>query len=214
MVTSIQLSKGLLTMAATRTSLNRELILDETALILMKEGVANFRLKDLAEQLQVTIPNIYRYFNSREDLIASTFLNAYQKRANEELARMRIPEKPWKDAAEFFRFVREVVKDEEEDKEWLRMLRIQALSATSFDDETSGQMRQIGRQLQDALTSLFRAAQHQGVVSEAIKAESLSFIVLSTRIGFSLVDALEGQPVDDDEIWDVYQAAFELLAKS
>ena len=51
-------------------------------------------------------------------------------------------------------------------------------------------------------------------MSEAIKAESLSFIVLSTRIGFSLVDALEGQPVDDDEIWDVYQAAFELLAKS
>ncbi len=201
-------------MVTARTSLSRELILDETALILMKEGVANFRLKDLAEQLQVTIPNIYRYFNSREDLIASTFLNAYQKRANEELARMRIPEKPWKDAAEFFRFVREVVKDEEEDKEWLRMLRIQALSATSFDDETSGQMRQIGRQLQDALTSLFRAAQHQGVVSEAIKAESLSFIVLSTRIGFSLVDALEGQPVDDNEIWGVYQAAFELLAKS
>ena len=201
-------------MVTVRTSLSRELILDETALILMKEGVANFRLKDLAEQLQVTIPNIYRYFNSREDLIASTFLNAYQKRANEELARMRIPEKPWKDPAEFFRFVREVVKDEEEDKEWLRMLRIQALSATSFDDETSGQMRQIGRQLQDALTSLFRAAQHQGVVSEAIKAESLSFIVLSTRIGFSLVDALEGQPVDDNEIWGVYQAAFELLAKS
>ena len=201
-------------MVTARTSLSRELILDETAQILMAEGVANFRLKDLAEQLQVTIPNIYRYFNSREDLIASTFLNAYQKRANEELARMRIPEKPWKDAAEFFRFVREVVKDEEEDKEWLRMLRIQALSATSFDDETSGQMRQIGRQLQDALTSLFRAAQHQGVVSEAIKAESLSFIVLSNRIGFSLVDALEGQPVDDDEIWDVYQAAFELLAKS
>ena len=201
-------------MVTARTSLSRELILDETAQILMAEGVANFRLKDLAEQLQVTIPNIYRYFNSREDLIASTFLNAYQKRANEELARMRIPEKPWKDAAEFFGFIREVVKDEEEDKEWLRMLRIQALSATSFDDETSGQMRQIGRQLQDALTSLFRAAQHQGVVSEAIKAESLSFIVLSTRIGFSLVDALEGQPVDDDEIWDVYQAAFELLAKS
>ena len=201
-------------MVTARTSLSRELILDETALILMKEGVANFRLKDLAEQLQVTIPNIYRYFNSREDLIASTFLNAYQKRANEELARMRIPEKPWKDAAEFFGFIREVVKDEDEDKEWLRMLRIQALSATSFDDETSGQMRQIGRQLQDALTSLFRAAQHQGVVSEAIKAESLSFIVLSTRIGFSLVDALEGQPVDDDEIWGVYQAAFELLAKS
>ncbi len=201
-------------MAISRTTLSRELILDETAQILMKEGVANFRLKDLAEQLQVTIPNIYRYFNSREDLIASTFLNAYQKRANEELARMRIPEKPWKDAAEFFGFIREVVKDEDEDKEWLRMLRIQALSATSFDDETSGQMRQIGRQLQDALTSLFRAAQHQGVVSEAIKAESLSFIVLSTRIGFSLVDALEGQPVDDNEIWGVYQAAFELLAKS
>jgi len=201
-------------MVTTRTSLSRELILDETASILMASGVANFRLKDLAEQLQVTIPNIYRYFNSREDLIASTFLNAYQKRAHEELARMRIPEKPWKDAAEFFQFVREVVKDEYEDKEWLRMLRIQALSATSFDDETSGQMRQIGRQLQDALTSLFRAAQHQGVVSEAIKAESLSFIVLSTRIGFSLVDALEGQPVDDEEIWGVYQAAFELLAKS
>lgn len=201
-------------MVTTRTSLSRELILDETASILMASGVANFRLKDLAEQLQVTIPNIYRYFNSREDLIASTFLNAYQKRANEELARMRIPEKPWKDAAEFFRFVREVVTDEEENKEWLRMLRIQALSATSFDDETSAQMRQIGRQLQDALTSLFRAAQHQGVVSEAIKAESLSFIVLSTRIGFSLVDALDGQPVDDNEIWGVYQAAFELLAKN
>ena len=201
-------------MVTTRTSLSRELILDETASILMASGVANFRLKDLAEQLQVTIPNIYRYFNSREDLIASTFLNAYQKRANEELARMRIPENPWKDAAEFFGFIREVVKDEYEDKEWLRMLRIQALSATSFDDETSGQMRQIGRQLQDALTSLFRAAQHQGVVSEAIKAESLSFIVLSTRIGFSLVDALDGQPVDDNEIWGVYQAAFELLAKS
>ena len=208
------MKEALLTMSVTRTSLSRELLLDETALILMKAGVANFRLKDLAEQLQVTIPNIYRYFNSREDLIASTFLYAYQKRANEEQSRMRIPEKPWKDAAEFFQFIREVVKDEDEDKEWLRMLRIQALSATTFDDETSGQMRQIGRQLQDALTSLFRAAQHQGVVSEAIKAESLSFIVLSTRIGFSLVDALDGPPVDDNEIWGVYQAAFELLAES
>jgi len=201
-------------MTTTRTSLSRELILDETTMILMKHGVANFRLKDLADQLQVTIPNIYRYFNSREDLIASTFLYAYRKRADEEQSRMRIPEKPWEDAAEFFLFVRKIVKDEDINKEWLRMLRIQALSATTFDDETSRQMRKIGRQLQDSLTSLFRAAQHQGVLSEAIKAESLSFIVLSTRIGFSLVDALDGPPVDDDEIWGVYQAAFELLAKS
>jgi AcrR family transcriptional regulator len=201
-------------MAISRTTLSRELILDETAQILMAEGVANFRLKDLAEQLQVTIPNIYRYFNSREDLIASTFLNAYQKRANEEQARMRIPEKPWKDAAEFFQFIREVVKDEQQDQAWLRMLRIQALSATTFDDDTSKQMRQIGSQLQDALTSLFRAAQHQGILSDAIKAESLSFIVLSTRIGFSLVDALDGPEVEEDEIWGLYQFAFELLAKS
>lgn len=201
-------------MVATRTSLNRELILDETALILMKEGVANFRLKDLAEHLQVTIPNIYRYFNSREDLIASTFLYAYQKRANEEQTRMRIPEKPWRDAAEFFQFIREVVKDEEQDQAWLRMLRIHALSATAFNDDTSKQMRQIGSQLQDALTSLFRAAQHQGILSDGIKAESLSFIVLSTRIGFSLVDALDGPEVEEDEIWGLYQFAFEFLAKS
>ena len=58
----IELRKELLTMPTTRTSLSRELILDETALILMKQGAANFRLKDLADQLQVTIPNIYRYF--------------------------------------------------------------------------------------------------------------------------------------------------------
>ena len=214
MVHLIELRNELLTMPTTRTSLSRELILDETALILMKHGVANFRLKDLADQLQVTIPNIYRYFNSREDLIASTFLFAYQKRANEEQSRMRIPEKPWKDAKEFFGFVREVVKDEPEDQEWLRMLRIHALSATTFDDETSKQMQQIGRQLHDALTSLFRAAQHQGVLSDGIKAENLSFIVLSNRIGFSLVDALEGPAVNENEIWDLYQFAFELLAKS
>jgi AcrR family transcriptional regulator len=198
----------------TRTSLSRELILDETARILMVQGVANFRLKDLADQLEVTIPNIYRYFNSREDLISSTFLYAYQNRANEEQARMRIPEKPWKDAREFFLFIREVVRDDDVGSEWLRMLRIHALSATMFDDNASSQMRIIGRQLQDSLTSLFRAAQHQGLINEVIKAETLSFITLSNRIGFSLVDALDGPAINEDEIWGTFQAGFEMISKT
>ena len=180
----------------------------------MVQGVANFRLKNLADQLEVTIPNIYRYFNSREDLISSTFLYAYQNRANEEQARMRIPEKPWKDAKEFFLFIREVVRDDDVGSEWLRMLRIHALSATMFDDNASSQMRIIGRQLQDSLTSLFRAAQHQGLINEAIKAETLSFITLSNRIGFSLVDALDGPVINENEIWGTFQAGFEMISKT
>ena len=197
-----------------KTSLSRELILDETAKILMVEGVANFRLKDLADQLQVTIPNIYRYFSSREDLISSTFLYAYQNRANYERARMAIPEKPWKNTIEFFDFIRAVVSDDDVGQEWLRMLRIHALSATMFDSDASRQMRLIGRQLQDSLTSLFRAAQHQGLLHEGISAEALSFITLSNRIGFSLTDALDGPAINEDEIWGIFQAGFELLAKN
>ena len=56
-----------------RARLSRDVILDNACYLLGEKGVAGFRLKDLAQRLNVTIPNLYRYFRDREEIFRATY---------------------------------------------------------------------------------------------------------------------------------------------
>ena len=56
-------------MTKARAPLTRDVIVSQTLNLLDDQGLAGFRLKELAGRLNVTIPNLYRHFKNREDII-------------------------------------------------------------------------------------------------------------------------------------------------
>lgn len=198
--------------APIREAITRDVVLSHAADLLMAKGIANFRLKDLATSLGVTMPNLYRYFNSREDIVAQTFLYAYQKQCHHEIERYQVPPTPWESVVEFFEYLRGVVSDTGDGK-YARMLRLQALAATSYDEITAVQIAELAKRQHEGVANLFRAAQQQRLFSDGLDANVLAFIVLSTRFGYIFADFKGGVKINDADIWTLYGAAFSMLAE-
>lgn len=53
--------------------LKREIILKNTAELVMKKGMGNIRVQDVADKLGVTRPNLYYHFKNKKELIASLY---------------------------------------------------------------------------------------------------------------------------------------------
>jgi AcrR family transcriptional regulator len=179
----------------------------------MEKGIANFRLKDLAGRLQVTMPNLYRYFDNREDIVSSTFLYAYRQLHTHEISQLVPPENGWTNAADFFTHLRNCVKDPANyDPAFLRTLRIQAIAGTLFDATTKSEMARLQHSYVDGLAGLIRQAQKAGAVSELIEADTVAFLIQSARIGFIMDDLTHPDRSLEEDVWNLYEAAFLLLA--
>ena len=63
--------------STTRERLSREAIVEHTLTLIEDHGIAGFRLKDLAKRLDVTIPNLYRHFKNRDDIVYSALADDY-----------------------------------------------------------------------------------------------------------------------------------------
>jgi AcrR family transcriptional regulator len=62
----------------TKTSLTSDRILDESIGLLRSKGEVGFRLRDVASRLGVTIPNLYRHFSDRDDIVHSAYLREHE----------------------------------------------------------------------------------------------------------------------------------------
>jgi hypothetical protein len=64
----------------------------------------------------------------------------------------------------------------------------------------------------DGLAGLIRQAQKAGAVSELIEADTVAFLIQSARIGFIMDDLTHPDRSLEDDVWNLYEAAFLLLA--
>jgi AcrR family transcriptional regulator len=198
-----------------RRNLTRDYVLEQSANLLMERGIANFRLKDLAQSLGVTMPNLYRYFNSREDIVAQSFLYAYQRQCAHDVACLSVPATPWASATDFFRSLRNALADQVgEDSKGIRMLRLQAIAGTMFDEATRQEMARLEHAVLDAATNFIRAARLQGIIPEGIDPNTIAFIMMTNRLGFVINDFTHVSPRTEEDVWAVFEAAFVLLSEA
>jgi len=197
-----------------KTAFTKELVLDHASRLLLDGGPPAFRMRDLADSLGVTIPYIYKHFKSREEIISEAYVFLVAEQLEREIENFRPPAEPFKSPKEFFDFIRRVTADPDNKFEETRMLRLQGLAATLYDDQSAEKVSKLTELHHQALVNLIKSAIASGAVTEMIDPEVLAFIIISVRIGFILSDVKAGSRVTDTQVWDLYEAAFLLLQGS
>ncbi len=183
-----------------RQRVTRDLILDHASVLLKQNGVSGFRLKDLAERLNVTIPNLYRYFADREAIIQATYVRTqgwdaeFLCAALNTVAESLTPDSDFTATiAEFWPMLMTKATHEQ------RSLRFTALAALHDGVqhlETPGSINEVHA----ATTQLFRQAQVHGLIDASINPEVLSLCIRSMILGMVLRDFGNNVHVSDDEL--------------
>lgn len=183
-----------------REPITRDLILDNASVLLKQNGVSGFRLKDLAERLNVTIPNLYRYFADRESIIQATYVRSqgwdaeFLCGALNAVSASLTPDSNFTDTiAEFWPMLLTEAAHEQ------RNVRFKALAALHDGVqqlETPGSINEVHA----ATTQLFRQAQVHGLIDASINPEALSLCIRSMILGMVLRDFGDNVHVSDDEL--------------
>ena len=197
-----------------KTAFTKELVLDHASRLLLDGGPPAFRMRDLADSLGVTIPYIYKHFKSREQIISEAYFFLMADQLEREIENFRPPAEPFKSPKEFFDFIRRVTADPDDKFEETRMLRLQGLAATLYDDQSAEKISKLTELHHQALVNLIKSAIASGAVTEMIDPEVLAFTIISVRVGFILSDVKAGNRITDTQVWDLYEAAFLLLQGS
>jgi len=196
---------------AQRTAFTKELVIEHSSRLLLEGGIPSFRMRDLADSLEVTIPYLYKHFKSREEIIAESYVFLKTSLLEREICAFQPPNEPIKSPKEFFDYLRVILRDPEGQFEETRRLRLQALAAILYDSDAERKIAEVLGRHQKALADLIVFAQESGAISEGIRPDLLAFIIISVRIGFIMQDVREGEQVTEDEVWGLYEAAFLLL---
>jgi len=200
--------------AVSRKPISRDSILDHSSEMLAEHGVTGFRLKELAQRLDVTIPNLYRYFEDRDAIIRATFVRAQVRDAaflcaalNERAQSLTSDSSFTSVIAEFMPALLSATSRSQ------RYVRFQALATIhdGFDaSETPGTPGTID-EVHEATTRLFRQAQVHGLIDASINPEALSLCIRSMVLGMVLRDFGDNVKVSDDELTTVITRFYESI---
>lgn len=203
-----------LTNETTREPITRDLILDHSSVLLAEKGLNGFRLKDLAQRLKVTIPNLYRYFADREEIIRETYVRT-QVRDAESLCGILNNTADSLTADSNFtgivtQFLPVMLSSATREQ---RLVRLRAL-ATLHDGMPSRDIPTSINEVHVATTRFFRQAQVHGLIDASINPEVLSLCIRSMVLGMVLRDFGDNVQVTDEELNEVVGRFYQsVLAK-
>ena len=183
-----------------RQPISRNLILDHASVLLGQNGVSGFRLKDLAERLNVTIPNLYRYFADREAIIQATYVRTQGWDAEFLCAALKTVSESLTPDSDFTATIAEfcpmLLTEATHEQRNVRFKALAALHDGVHHQETPGSINEVHA----ATTQLFRQAQVHGLIDASINPEALSLCIRSMILGMVLRDFGNNVHVSDDEL--------------
>lgn len=182
--------------------------------ILHEHGVAGFRLKDLAHRLEVTIPNLYRYFKDREEIIRASFTRAHVQHCHElaenlgqRAASIVTHDDLYSALQQFFPELSTAMAQER------RVIQFKAL-ANMHDSKGNTVMVESLNRVHEATTRLFAGAQARGIVDPTLNAEALSLLLRSMVTGLVVWDLDHQLTVPDEDINAILQRFFQAVTVS
>ncbi|MCX6509134.1 MAG: TetR/AcrR family transcriptional regulator [Actinobacteria bacterium] len=183
-----------------REPITRDSILDNASALLAEKGLTGFRLKDLAKRLNVTIPNLYRYFQDREAIIRATYVRAQGRDAaflcavlNATADSITADSNFTETISSFWPALLQQAAQEQ------RVVRFRAV-ATIYDGEFSQEIPGSINEVHLATTRFFRQAQVHGLIDSSLNPEALSLCIRSMVLGMVLRDFGNNINVSDDEL--------------
>lgn len=173
---------------ASREPLSRDVIVDHTLTLIEEHGIAGFRLKDLAARLHVTIPNLYRHFKNRDDIVYSALTDDYIAMCSATTARIVEMTSRMTSVSDVTTALRHRdIAAPSQPGQRRRTTRLHALAA--FDGhERSGEIQAALHAEHRALESFFRRAQEVGLIDERYSPTALTLMASSMLTGIAVTE--------------------------
>lgn len=172
-----------------RLPLTRDSILSEAVEILRTHGITGFRLKDLAANMGVTIPTLYRYFEDREDIVTSAYVRALQLQADEVEELLADDNPAFASIVDIYDFFAVIFNfTVEGDMREHRLVRLRAMAATAHDEHLRSQVAESFAKMDAAVIKVIERGQREGVIDPTADPSSLSLLLRSIALGLSLRD--------------------------
>ena len=199
---------------ATRERLSREAIVRHTLSLIEDHGIAGFRLKDLAGRLDVTIPNLYRHFKNRDDIVYSALADYYIAMCAATTERIHEMTSRVNSAADLLSVLREGVESPSSTPEARRRTtRLQALAAFG-SHERSDEIQAALHAVHLAIEKLFEKAQAVGVVDSRHSSRVLTLVASSILTGIAVTEVDPYVESAEKDLWTVLSTFLLALAPS
>jgi AcrR family transcriptional regulator len=183
-----------------RERLTRDVILDNASQLLTERGVTGFRLKELAQRLNVTIPNLYRHFRDREEIIRASYARGHQRDTEFLCAVINARATSLTAESDLGATIGDLLPAllSASSKEQ-RIARFMAL-AHIHDGVASAGVDALINEVHGATTRLFRQAQLHGLVDATLNPEAISLILRSAVVGMVIRDFDDNLNVSDEDL--------------
>jgi AcrR family transcriptional regulator len=201
-------------MSKTREPLTRDVIVSQTLNLLDDQGVAGFRLKELAGRLNVTIPNLYRHFKNREDIIYSALADDYIAMCHDTVRNVQRLSHHVASLPDFLSALGEsVLARNPLEKARRRATRLQALASIG-EHERSDEMRRALHSVHEAVEDFFRQAQAVGTLRSDFSPGALAWVTRSIHAGVVVGDLDPDLNISETEFWNVLAFLVQALSPS
>ena len=190
-------------MTKARAPLTRDVIVSQTLDLLDDQGLAGFRLKELAGRLNVTIPNLYRHFKNREDIIYSALADDYIAMCHDTVRNINRLAHHVDSLPALLRALGEsVLARNPAEKARRRATRLQALASIGEHDR-SDDMQAALHLVHEAVEDFFRQAQAAGIIRSDISPGALAWVTRSIHAGVVVGDLDPALTVSEVDFWNV-----------
>lgn len=198
----------------TRELLSREAIVRHTLTLIEIHGIAGFRLKDLADRLDVTVPNLYRHFKNRDDIVYSALTDDYIALCAATAERIDEITSRVSSTADLFAVLRhggELPLSTSGNRR--RTTRLQALAAFG-SHERSDEIQAALHAVHVAIEKFFEKTQAEGFVEAHHSPRVLTLIASSILAGIAITEVDPYIESAEKDIWTVLGTFLQALAPS
>lgn len=197
-----------------REILNREQIVRHTLGLLDDRGLAAFRLKDLAARLGVTIPNLYRHFKNRDDIVFSALAEDYISMCGQVATKIREAAATISSLNELLGSLQATFSQQHNNVALRRRtIRLQVLAASGHNEQT-GDIEVALHSVHLALESLFDRAHELNIIDRRFSSRSLVLVTSSLLTGIAVTEVDPLVAPAEPEMWSLFTVALVALAPS
>ena len=193
-----------------REPLGRDKIVDHTLTLIEEHGIAGFRLKDLASRLQVTIPNLYRHFKNRDDIVYSALTDDYIAMCSATTQRIDEMTTRVTATSDLVSALRHDDASSPTPAHRRRTTRLHALAAFE-GHERSEEIRAALHKQHVAMENFFRRAQEVGLVDSHYSPVVLTLVASSMLTGVAVTEVDPYLQSAEDDLWGLIHTFLESL---
>jgi AcrR family transcriptional regulator len=178
----------------------RERILAAALDVVAREGDANLRMADVAEQADVAISAITHHFGSRDGLVAEVHAHRYDGLTREDLVGVQQLARGARTRAELaagMAALTDTILDVARDS--VRLTRIVSLGATHGRPELAEHIRHTATELIDGLEMAITVAKSRGLIRRDVEPRVFATFVHAYAVGLIVAD-LDETPVPRQEL--------------